>query len=432
MQLPLPRLFRFWRNLILEKDSEMKYYADFHIHSKYSMATSKHMELPFIARGARAKGINLVGTGDFTNPGWLYMLEEGLTETSREGIYEFEGIDFILSAEVCNIYNDRGQTKKVHSLIILPNFEIVKKFNKEIRRFGKLEADGRPILTFTLHDLAESLFSVCEEALLIPAHLWTPWFGLFGSKSGFDSIKEAFGDYSDKIYAIETGLSSDPPMNWLLSSLDKITLISNSDAHSPANIGREANCFNKIIDYPVLVDVLKNQDTDVFEYTVEFFPEEGKYHYDGHRKCNVTFHPDESKKYNNICPKCGSPLTLGVLHRVYELADREEAQNEGRVGYKRLIQLKSIIADSLGVGSKTRAVEDTYNKLTTYFGNEFEILLYLSEKDLLSSTEEKVARSIVEIRKGNVDIRPGYDGVYGQIMIPEKKPDKVVRQQSLF
>ena len=410
----------------------MKYYADFHIHSKYSMATSKHMELPFIASAAKAKGINLMGTGDFTNPGWLYMLEKELKETDREGIYQFEGIDFILSAEVCNIYNEGGQTKKVHSLILLPNFEIVKKFNKNIRRFGKLEADGRPTLTFTLRDLAENLFSVYEKALFIPAHLWTPWFGLFGSQSGFDSIEEAFGDYSEKIYAIETGLSSDPPMNWLLSSLDKITLISNSDAHSPGNIGREANCFKEEIDYPTLINVLKNQDTDVFDYTVEFFPEEGKYHYDGHRKCNVTFHPTDSKKHNNICPECGRPLTLGVLHRVYELADREKGDSEGRVNYKRLIQLKTIISDSLGVGSKTRAVQDIYSKLTTYFGNEFRILLDMPERDLLASTEEKIARSIVEVRKGNVEIRPGYDGVYGQILIPDEKPDKIVKQQSLF
>ncbi len=410
----------------------MKYYADFHIHSKYSMATSKHMEIPFIAREAKAKGINLVGTGDFTNPGWLYMLEEGLKETDREGIYGFEGIDFILSAEVCNIYNERGQTKKVHSLIILPDFEMVKEFNKNIRRFGKLEADGRPILTFTLHDLAETLFSVYEDAILIPAHLWTPWFGLFGSQSGFDSISEAFGDYSGKIYAVETGLSSDPPMNWLLSSLDEITLISNSDAHSPANIGREANCFRQVIDYPVLLDVLKNQDTNVFDFTVEFFPEEGKYHYDGHRKCNVTFHPDDSKKHNNICPECGRPLTLGVLHRVCDLADRTAAKSEGRVVYKRLIPLKEIIADSLGVGTKTRAVEDTYRKLTTYFGNEFRILLDLPEKDLIASTEEKIARSIIKVRKEQVEIRPGFDGVYGRIVIPEEKSEKIVKQQSLF
>lgn len=396
------------------------------------MATSKDMELPFIARGAKAKGINLVGTGDFTNPGWLYLLEKGLKETDREGIYQFEGIDFILSAEVCNIYNDRGQTKKIHSLILLPNFEVVKQFNKNIRRFGKLEADGRPTLTFTLQDLCESLFSVCDEALLIPAHLWTPWFGLFGSQSGFDSIADAFGDYSKKIYAIETGLSSDPPMNWLLSSLDNVTLVSNSDAHSPGNIGREANCFRKVIDYAALVDILKNQDTDMFDYTVEFFPEEGKYHYDGHRKCNVTFHPEETKKHNNICPECGRPLTLGVLHRVYELADREKMRSEGRVNFKRLIQLKTIISDSLGVGTKTRTTQDIYSKLTTYFGNEFRILLDLPEKDLLISTEEKIARAIIEIRKGNVDIRPGYDGVYGQVLIPEEEPEKVIKQQSLF
>jgi uncharacterized protein (TIGR00375 family) len=410
----------------------MKYYADFHIHSKYSMATSKHMELPFIAREAKAKGINLVGTGDFTNPGWLYLLEKGLKETQREGIYEFEEVDFILTAEVCNIYNERGKTKKIHSLIILPDFEVVKRFNKSIRKFGKLEADGRPILSFNLRDLAESLFSVYEDALLIPAHLWTPWFGLFGSQSGFDSIEEAFGNYSEKIYAVETGLSSDPPMNWLLSSLDNISLISNSDAHSPANIGREANCFKEAIDYSSLLNILKNKDTDRFLYTVEFFPEEGKYHYDGHRKCNVTFHPYESKKHNNICPECGRPLTLGVLHRVCDLADREEARNEGRVGYERLVPLREIIANSLGVGSKTRAVEDTYRELTTYFGNEFSILLELPEKNLLACAEEKIARSIIKVRKENVEIHPGYDGVYGKILIPEENPNKVVTQQSLF
>jgi uncharacterized protein (TIGR00375 family) len=413
-------------------NNNRKYYADFHIHSKYSMATSKHMELPFIAREAKAKGVNLVGTGDFTNPGWLYLLEDGLKETKREGIYAFEEVDFILTAEVCNIYNEGGQTKKVHSLIILPNFEMVKSFNKNIRKFGKLEADGRPILSFSLRDLAESLFSVCENAILIPAHLWTPWFGLFGSQSGFDSITDAFGNYAEKIYAIETGLSSDPPMNWLLSSLDNITLISNSDAHSPANIGREANCFKEEIDYPSLLSILKNQDTNVFEYTVEFFPQEGKYHYDGHRKCNVTFHPYESKKHNNICPECGRPLTLGVLHRVCDLADREEAKIEGRVGYKRLVPLREIIANSLGLGSKTRAVEETYSKLTAYFGNEFRILLDLPEKNLLACADEKTARSVIKVRKEDVEIHPGYDGVYGKILIPEENPTKVVKQRSLF
>jgi len=410
----------------------MKYYADFHIHSKYSMATSKHMEIPFIAREAKSKGIDLMGTGDFTNPGWLYLLEKQLKETRRAGIYEFEGVDFILTAEVCNIYNEEGHTKKIHSLIMLPNFTAVKEFNKNIRKFGKLEADGRPTLTFSLRDLAENLFSVCEDAIFIPAHLWTPWFGLFGSQSGFDSIEEAFGNYSDKIYAVETGLSSDPPMNWLLSSLDKISLISNSDAHSPANIGREANCFTEAIDYPGLLDILKKQDTELFDYTVEFFPQEGKYHYDGHRKCDITFHPEESKKHNNLCPVCGRPLTLGVLHRVCELADRKEAEKSGRVGYKRLIPLREIIANSLGLGTKSRLVEDTYRKLTTYFGNEFRILIELPEKDLTAFTDDKIAKSVIKVRDENVEIHPGYDGVYGKILIPEDGPNRVATQGSLF
>jgi len=410
----------------------MKYYADLHIHSKYSRATSKSMDLPSIAESAKYKGINLLGTGDFTNPGWLYELEKNLKPTEREGIYRYNNIDFIPTAEVNNIYNNMGETKKVHSLLILPNFKLVRKFNKEIRKFGNLESDGRPTLSLTLKELAEILFSVDPDAILIPAHLWTPWFGLFGSKSGFDSIEEAFGKYSKKIYAIETGLSSDPPMNWLLSSLDNITLVSNSDAHSPINIGREANCFSKKIDYPELLEILKKQDSEKLLYTVEFFPEEGKYHYDGHRKCGITFHPEKSEENNNICPKCGFPLTLGVLHRVYSLADRKEPKKAGRISYKHLIPLREIIANSIGLGKKTKTVEEVYQKLTLYFGNEYKILLDIPKGDLIRSTDEKTSLSILKVREGKVQIQPGYDGVYGVVSIPDEKNEKKREQKTLF
>jgi len=409
----------------------MRYYADLHLHSKYSRATSKSMDLEHIAESAKNKGIELMGTGDFTNPAWLYELEKNL-KPEREGIYRYKGIDFILTVEVNNIFDFKGGTKKVHSVIILPNFETVRKFNKSIRRFGSLESDGRPILSLTLMDLAGTLFSIYPDAILIPAHLWTPWFGLFGSKSGFDSIEEAFGEYSDKIFAIETGLSSDPPMNWLLSSLDKITLVSNSDAHSPDNIGREANCFASPVDYPELREILKRQDREKFLYTLEFFPEEGKYHFDGHRNCGVTLSPEESEKNNNICPVCGKPLTLGVLHRVYSLADRKEPISQGRIDYKRLVPLCEIIGDSLGLGKRTKTVKGIYEKLTTYFGNEFRILLDIPLGDLEKSADGKIARSIIKVRDEKVEIKPGYDGVYGEVRIPGEEKGKKVKQQSLF
>lgn len=409
----------------------MKYYADLHIHSKYSRATSKMMDLDHIAEAAKQKGISIMGTGDFTNPAWLYELEKKLTP-DKEGIYRYRDIDFILTTEVNNIFNYNGGTKKVHSMIILPNFELVRKFNKGIRMFGKLESDGRPILSLPLKNLAGILFSIYPEAILIPAHLWTPWFGLFGSKSGFDSLEEAFGEYRDRIYAIETGLSSDPPMNWLLSSLDHITLVSNSDAHSPENIGREANCFSTHFDYHELREILKGQDREKFLYTVEFFPEEGKYHYDGHRNCGITFSPEESEENNNICPVCGKPLTLGVLHRVYNLKDREEPLSHGKIGYKRLIPLSEIIGNSLGVGKSTKTVRDVYRRLTSYFGNEFRILLDIPESDLRRNADEKTAHAVIKVREEEVKIKPGYDGVYGEISIPEEEKKNKVIQQSLF
>lgn len=409
----------------------MKYYADFHLHSRYSRATSKKLDLEHISRAAKSKGINLMGTSDFTNPAWLYELENNLKPV-REGIYSYNDVDFILTTEVNNIYTRHGSTKKIHSLIILPDFKTVKKFNKQIRKFGNLESGGRPNLSLNLEKLAEILFSIYPEALLIPAHLWTPWFGIFGSKSGINSLEEAFGDYSDQIFAMETGLSSDPPMNWMLSDLDGITLISNSDAHSPENIGREANCFSKPIDYPELREILKTQDTSRFLFTVEFFPEEGKYHYDGHRKCNISMHPEEAMKNDNICPVCGKPLTLGVLHRVLSQSDREGPLEEGRVGYRRLIPLCEIISNCLSVGKKTRTVRKVYNKVTSYFGNELRMLLDIPPDELESGMHPDTAHSIIKVREEELNIEPGYDGVYGNIKIPLNKSKNSGTQGTLF
>jgi len=409
------------------------YIADFHIHTKYSRATSKNFDLDAIVDSAKSKGVSLVGTGDFTHPVWFQDLSEKL-EYKGKGIYTYKDIDFILSVEVNNIFSQGGKLRKVHSVIILPELEIVKEFNKIIRKYGKLESDGRPILTTSLKNLAHILFDIYPDAILIPAHIWTPWFGLLGSKSGFDSIEEAFGEYAEKIYALETGLSSDPPMNWRLSSLDKYTLVSNSDAHSPANIGREANVFTEKIDYFSLLKILKNRDKNKFAFTVEFFPEEGKYHFDGHRNCNVSFHPREAKKMNNICPVCGKPLTIGVLHRVDDLSNREEGYKDGgKIPYKRLVPLNELIGETLNFGKASKAVQKEYKRLITVFGNEFEIMINAKEEDLHKYMEGKLVNAIKNIRTEKLDIQPGYDGVYGKVNVLTEQEEKTKqKQKTLF
>ncbi|RKZ26244.1 DNA helicase UvrD [bacterium] len=413
----------------------MKYYADLHIHSLYSRATSKDMNLDGIVKHAKLKGLHMIGTGDFTHPLWFAHLERNL-EPKGDGVYHYKGIDFMLTTEVSNIYSENGRVRKVHSLIILPDFKLVKEFSKELRKYGKLESDGRPTFGMSLKTLAKILFSIYPDAILIPAHAWTPWFSVFGSNSGFDSLEEAFGEYTEKIYAIETGLSSDPPMNWMLSSLDRVVLISNSDAHSPQNLGREANCFSEPITYSSLLDILKNRDRKRFLYTIEFFPEEGKYHYDGHRKCGVRLDPEESMKMKGLCPVCGKPLTIGVLHRVYQLADRKRGTvPEGAIPYKSLVPLREIMAEALGMGKGTSAVDKAYMKAISYFGDEFTILLDVPIDELKRGMDPRVVEGIRRVREGKLRIIPGYDGVYGTIRIfgddeEEKKKEK--RQLSLF
>ena len=289
--------------------------ADLHIHSRYSRATSKEMMIPKIAEYAKLKGINLVATGDFTHPEWLKELKAYLKETGK-GIYENSGIKFILNVEVNNIYTKKGKLRRMHNLIFAPDFVTVEKINGYLTKYGKLASDGRPILSLDSCVMFKALLDISPDIFLIPAHIWTPWFSLFGSNSGFDTIGECFGDLKDRIFAMETGLSSDPAMNWRLSVLDDYTLVSNSDAHSPSRLGREVNVFKEELDYFQLRDVLKNKDKSKFLYTIEFYPEEGKYHYDGHRKCDVRLSPKEARFNNNLCPVCSRSLTIGVLHRV--------------------------------------------------------------------------------------------------------------------
>jgi uncharacterized protein (TIGR00375 family) len=297
-----------------------------------------------------------------------------------------------------------------------------------------LKSDGRPILGLDAKELAKIVLNASPDCLVVPAHAWTPWFSIFGSKSGFNSIEECFEEYSKHIFAIETGLSSDPAMNWRLSSLDKISLISNSDAHSPKKIGREANVFDTEISYDSIIEAIKQKDPKKFLYTIEFFPEEGKYHFDGHRLCGVSTSPKETKKYNEICPACGRPLTIGVLNRVEELADREEGKiPKGAIPFKNLIPLEEIIADALGVLPGGKLVVAEYQSLIKKFGSEFKILLDVLPEDLKKSTLQKIAEGIIKAREGKVNIEPGYDGVYGKIKIFSKSEKKdQIKQKTLF
>ena len=345
----------------------MRFIADFHIHSKYSRATSKNMDLEALDKWAKIKGIKVLATGDFTHPEWLKNLKEKL-EPAEPGLFKLKkddkGTRFMLTAEISCIYSKNNRVRKIHIIIFSPTFEAVEKINVHLGWIGNLKSDGRPILGLDAKELAKIVLESCPDCLIVPAHIWTPWFSLFGSRSGFDSIKECFEEYSKYIYAGETGLSSDPAMNWRISGLDKIALISNSDAHSPQKIGREANVFDTELSYQGIVEAIKKQDSSKFLFTIEFFPQEGKYHFDGHRNCNISLSPKESKKYNNVCPSCGKPLTLGVLNRVEELADRPEGvRPEARVPFKSLIPLEEIVAEALGFGVGTKKVLAEYDNL---------------------------------------------------------------------
>jgi len=415
----------------------MKFIADFHLHSKYSRATSRDMDLENLDRWAKIKGINILGTGDFTHPEWLKILKEKL-EPVEPGLFKLKNsnseIRFILTTEISCIYSKGGRVRKVHIILFAPSFEIVEKINVHLSWIGNLAADGRPILGLDAKELLKIVLDASTDCLIVPAHIWTPWFSIFGSRSGFDSIEECFEDYSKYIFAGETGLSSDPAMNWRLSSLDKITLISNSDSHSPSRIGREANAFDTELGYSSIINAIKEKNPQKFLFTVEFFPQEGKYHYDGHRACGISLSPLESKGYNNICPNCGRSLTIGVLNRIESLADRPEGfRPEGAIPFKSLIPLEEIIADALGQMVGTKLVREEYQNMIKRFTNEFSILLDASFEDLKSATLPEVAEGIMRVRERKIHIKPGYDGVYGRIRIFSSGEEKTLpKQKTLF
>jgi len=423
----------------------MRFIADLHIHSKYSRATSRDMSPETIWKWAQMKGISVIGTGDFTHPLWFRELQEKL-EPCGNGLFKLKeeymidgvpescrsDVSFLLSAEISCIYSKNGRTRKIHLIVFTPDFKDASMLNLRLSKIGNLKADGRPILGLDAKELLRMVIETSPEALCIPAHAWTPHFSVFGASSGFDSLQECFEDLANEIYAIETGLSSDPPMNWRLSSLDRITLISNSDAHSPRKIGREANIFETEMSYPSIIEAIKTRDG--FLGTIEFFPEEGKYHYDGHRLCNVRFNPRETIKNNYICPVCGRRVTVGVMHRVELLADRDEgAIPDGALAYYSIIPLHEIIAEVLDIGVNTQRVHNLYMQLLSKVGNEFSILMDAPLEEIERAGSELLMNAIKRMREGKVSIRPGYDGEYGKIEIFDKTEGMEIRgQASLF
>ena len=418
----------------------MRFIADLHMHSRYSRATSRDMELEALAAWGKRKGISLLGTGDFTHPTYFAEIRSKL-EPIGEGIYVLKrgerDTKFMLTGEVSNIFSQGGRVRKVHTLIFAPNLSVVERINDKLRTLGKLGSDGRPIFGFSAKELLRIVLDISGECLVVPAHAWTPWFSVFGANSGFDSLEECYEEEVKHIFAIETGLSSDPEMNWRLSMLDSITLISNSDAHSPNRLGREANVFECPLDYREIIGAIRDKDPRKFLFTIEFFPQEGKYHFDGHRNCGVVFSPLQTKANDYLCPVCKKRLTIGVMHRIDEMADRAEGFIPSKsIPSIHLIPLEEIIAESLGVGVGTKAVDGEYERLIRAGGSEFAVILDLPPEELKRFASPKVLEGIIRMRQGKIHIVPGHDGVYGKISILSPKDSgegEVSREQmSLF
>ncbi len=468
----------------------MRLIADLHVHSRFARACSKHLTLPVMAAWAGVKGIDLLGTADFTHPVWLKEIREQLVEVGN-GVYELSPefridlpyavknprpVRFILTHEIATIWSQGGKLRRVHTILVSPSIEAAVELTKRLTPRGKLGSDGRPILGMSCRELAEIAWSVDERTLVIPAHAWTPWFAVCGSQSGFDSLTECFGDdLVDRIPAIETGMSSDPAMNWRLSALDKVALISCSDAHSPDNLGREATVFQVTDDlsFDLVAQMIREgapakrrvllqtrnsntkirnksetrnqkletttyslQPTNYLSSTIEFFPQEGKYHHDGHRACGVNWSPEERKRHKGTCPSCGKPVTIGVLSRIDELADRPHGfVPEGAPGVTSIVPIRDIASALLGVGKKSKAVDKLYRLLVESLGPEFDILLDVPVDQILTLPHlhlrsgegggvDEFASLVDQMRAGNVTMTPGYDGVYGVLQLPERLETK--------
>ena len=408
----------------------MRITADLHIHSRYSRATSERMSVDGIARFAKIKGLNLVGTGDFTHPKWLEELNENLVPEPETSLYKLAKnpdlpVRFMITTEVSTIFTVKDEIKKIHHVILTPSLENAAQINDRLLRYGNLASDGRPTLSLNAAHLVEEIMEASSENMVFPAHAWTPWFSVFGAFSGFDSIEECYQDMTKHIYALETGLSSDPPMNWRLSRLDKFTLVSNSDSHSfwPWRLGREANVLElKKPSYHEVTDAIRLKDKARFKFTIETDPAYGKYHWTGHRNCHVSLSPQEAAKFGNICPVCRRKLTKGVEQRVEELADRPAGfRPENAIGFMHLLPLSEIIATVLGVDSPSiQKVWSIYNPLVEKFGDEYTVLVDASKDALSAVAGEEIADAIVRVRDGRAKVVPGYDGVYGQLILKEQ------------
>ena len=424
----------------------MQQIADLHIHSRYSRSCSKDLTLANIEATCRIKGVDIIATGDFTYPEWFSDIKNELEEIPHpdpllgkergSGLYKLksakdDNVKFILSTELALIYKSGeprpGKTsnaRRIHLVVHAPNVESVEKLNSYLDKKYNIKSDGRPILGMSAIELMKLCFSIHPKFIIYPAHIWTPWFSVFGSKSGFDKLEECFGEYTKDVFAYETGLSSDPEMNWRLSALDNLTLLSNSDAHSLPNIAREANVFDlEKFTYDEIYEMIKNKNTNKLKYSIEFYPEEGMYHYDGHRVCGVSCTPQETKKSKGICPKCKNPLIVGVMNRVNELADRREGHVPKSVpGYKKLVELDKIIAEAIGVKSrKSVKVQMEYSKIIKSLGNELYVLINAPLADIKKVTSTLITEGIKRVRVGNLNIEPGFDGEYGKVKIFNEK-----------
>ena len=412
----------------------MRVIADLHLHSKYSRATSQNMNIGELTHFAQVKGLNLLGTGDFTHPKWMNELRSSLVEVQDKNLYKPSSnpaspVHFMVTSEVCTIFEFEGRVKKIHHVILTPSLEAAEQISDRLSRYGDLTVDGRPTFKMSSSELVEEIIGVSDDNVVFPAHVWTPWFSLFGAFSGFDRIEDCYEDMTKHIFALETGLSSDPPMNWRLSALDKYVLVSNSDAHSswPWRTGREANVLElSEVTYDEVVATIREKDRSRFKQTIEVNPAYGKYHWTGHRECGVSVSPKEAIKLDNICPVCKRRLTEGVEQRVEELADRPfDFHPADAIGFVHLLPLHEIIAAVLEVKSlSTTKIWDVFNSLVSRFGSEYNVSLDASRSELAQVVDPKIADAIVRIREGKIRIIPGYDGVYGKLVIFEEDEGK--------
>jgi uncharacterized protein (TIGR00375 family) len=403
----------------------MNIIADLHVHSKHSQATSKNLDLINLEKYGKIKGIDLIGTGDFTHPKWIKELKENLTE--QDGIFKTKsGFNFMLQTEISFIYSQDGKGRRIHLITLAPNFDVVDQITEFLLTKGRIDYDGRPIFGMSCPEYVETLKSISKDIEIIPAHIWTPWFSVFGSKSGFDRMEDCFHDQTKHIHAIETGLSSDPAMNWRISGLDKYNLVSFSDLHSywPWRLGREATVFDvNDLTYQNVINSIRTGEG--LKETLEFWPEEGKYHFDGHRKCNTCLDPKEANKHNKICPVCKKPLTIGVANRIEELADRDEGFKPSNAKpFKNLIPLSECIAGHVQQAVATKKVWGIYNELLKAFPNEIDIMLNVSKEELVKVVDEKLADIIIKNRNQEIIVKPGYDGVYGEPQFKRETPTK--------